>query len=272
MFQMDIKSLFFASILLFMVGCRADSSNDTPVITSFKGTIIPLYSHPADDAWKSLLELNTTLETIAIINPNNGPVECNTTMSDEYRIGINQLKSHSIKVMGYVHSRYGSRSVEVVEADITRYNECFSNLDGFFVDETNSSDASSPYYSRLYQFVKDQNASFQVVLNPGVYPQEKIVQASDITIIYENGGENYDAITPPAYISKYPSSKFALLGYSITQTAVTAEKLKKLNSFKIGYVYLTEDGVGDGNPWDTLSSYYGSLMEMLIPQNLYPLR
>jgi len=261
---MVLKSLSLAAIILVMVGCRADSNSETPVITSFQGTIIPLYSHPFDPAWSSLLEANTTLETIAIINPKNGPVECNTTMSDEYQVGINQLKTHSIKVIGYVYSKYGARPIDEVKTDIARYKECYTNLDGFFVDETNSSAQSASYYQQLSSFAKEGNGSQKVVLNPGVYPDEEIVQASDITIIYENGGEMYDAISPPTYISKYPSSKFALLGYSVAQTAVTSEKLKKLTSFKVGYVYLTEDGVNDDNPWDTLSSYYRSLMEMLL--------
>ncbi|MCX6074542.1 MAG: spherulation-specific family 4 protein [Campylobacterales bacterium] len=261
---MGIKSLLLAGIILCMVGCKADSSSTETFSPSFTGSIIPLYSYPTDEAWTSLSKVNTTLETIAIINPNNGPVECNTTMSDTYREGINQLKTHSIKVIGYVYTKYSARPVEVVEADITRYKECYPNLDGVFLDETNESAESALYYKRLYSFVKEDNASQKVVLNPGRYPDEEIVQASDITIIYENGGERYDAITPPEYISKYPSSKFALLGYRVPQTAVTAQKLEKLNTFRVGYVYLTNDGIGEDNPWDTLSSYYDSLMEMLL--------
>lgn len=259
---MEIKSLFLVLIIVLIYGCRADS-NDA---VSFKGTLIPLYSYPNDPAWEALLEANTTLETIAIINPHNGSVECNTTMSNDYKQGITKLKNNAIKVIGYVYTKYGARSVDVVESDITRYKECYPNLDGFFLDETNESAESAPYYKQLYSFVKEVNASQKVVLNPGLYPDEEIVQASDITIVYENGGEGYDAITPPAYVSKYPSSKFALLGYGVAQRAVTREKLKKLNSFKIGYIYLTDDGAD--NPWDTLSSYYNFLMGALISKPL----
>lgn len=263
---MIVKLLFLSAVVFFIVGCRANSSDTAerpPVAASFKGALIPLYSQPSDPAWTSLLEANITLETIAIINPNSGPLECNTTMSYEYREGINQLKSHSVKVIGYVYSKYGARPIEEVKADISRYKECYSNLDGIFVDEVNASSQSAFYYQELRSFIKEGNVSQKMVLNPGIYPDEEIAQASDITIIYENEGDGYDVIVSPAYASKYSSSKFALIGYGIAPSAVSEEKLKRLSSMNVGYVYLTEDGANGENPWDTLSSYYGSLMELL---------
>lgn len=258
---MLLKILFFLFILLFTYGCDASFENSNTAATSqpsIAGTLIPLYSHPTHESWNTLAELNTSLETIVIINPDNGPVECNTTMSSDYIEGIAKLKSASIKVIGYVSTQYAARSIDLVKADVALYYECFSNLDGIFFDEANSFAGSAEYYANLYTFVKETNSSQKVVLNPGTYPDEAIVQASDIVIVYENAGPNFDLLTPPSYISKYNAEKFALIGYDVLADSLTIEKL---TLDKIGYIYLTDDTLD--NPWDTLSSYYPSLMELL---------
>jgi hypothetical protein len=260
-----MQATFFTGLLIIIVGCGGSSDNttSTTVNSSFTGTLIPLYSYPTDSAWNALINTNTSLQTIAIINPNSGPVECNTSISDDYRMGIANLKAHSIKVIGYVYTSYGSRDTMAVKADIDRYRECFTNLDGIFLDETNSSSLSASYYEGINSYIKETNSSQLTVLNPGVYPDEAIVRTSDITVIYEDVGENYDAITSPTYVSQYSPSRFALLGYGVSPHAVTNTKLTKLKTVGVGYVYLTDDGSGGTNPWDSLSVYYTTLMEML---------
>jgi hypothetical protein len=262
-----VQATFLSFLLIIIVGCGgSDNSTNTSSNSSFSGTLIPLYSYPTDSAWSTLIDTNTSLQTIAIINPNNGPVECNTSITDDYRIGIASLKAHSIKVIGYVYTSYGSRDSITVKGDIDRYRECFSNLDGIFLDETNSSSLSASYYEGLNSYIKESNTSQLSVLNPGVYPDEAIVRASDITVIYEDEGENYDGVTPPAYASQYSPSRFALLGYGISQNSVTTTKLAKLKTARVGYLYLTDDGLGGTNPWDTLSGYYNTLTELLKVQ------
>ncbi|MGD9970488.1 MAG: spherulation-specific family 4 protein [Sulfuricurvum sp.] len=238
-------------------------SEDTDVMVNrvFVGTLIPLYSYPGDAAWDKLIRTDTTLRRLAIINPQNGPVACDRPATADYRNGIAKLKESSVQVVGYVYTRYAHRPMEAVKADIDRYRECFSNLDGIFLDETNSSTQSAPYYARINAYIKESNGSQLTLLNPGVYPEEAIVRASDITVIYEDEGDRYGAITPPPYVAEYPSSRFALLGYGISEEGVSDAKIASLKTAKIGYVYLSEDG-GD-NPWDTLSGYFERLMERL---------
>lgn len=261
---MIVKFVFFVATMLLILGCKMGTDGNGAILTPpalFKGALIPLYAYPTGPQWKALLDINTTVEIITIINPNNGPVDCNTTISQDYQVGIAQLKSKSIKAIGYVHTLYAARPIEEVKADVARYRECYSNLDGIFVDEANASAQSALYYQELSSFIKVGNSSQKVVLNTGTYPDEEIVRISDITVIYEKKGIAYDALTPPEYITRYPSEKFALLGYGVPQTEITSQKFQRLNTFKVGYVYLTNDNTN--NPWDTLTAYYISLMEML---------
>ncbi|MDD2829698.1 MAG: spherulation-specific family 4 protein [Sulfuricurvum sp.] len=224
-------------------------------ITHFRGTLIPLYTYPTDSSWQKVAQTAHTKETIAIINPNNGPVDCNTSVASDYRQGITKLKSSSIKIIGYVYTSYSARSEQTVKNDIDTYYSCYPDLDGIFLDETNSSADTNHYYDRLYRYIKDHNQSSRVVVNPGVYPDESIIRASDTTVIYEDSGMNYDTLSPPSYTLHYGAGRFALLAYN---APLTSAKISKLSTYQLGYIYLTNDTIP--NPWDTLTTYFESLI------------
>ncbi|MDD5051631.1 MAG: spherulation-specific family 4 protein [Sulfuricurvum sp.] len=224
----------------------------------FRGTLIPLYTYPSDSSWQKVAQTAHAKETIAIINPNSGPVDCNTSTASDYRLGISTLKASSVKAIGYVYTSYGARSEQAVKNDIDSYYGCYPDLDGIFLDETNSSADVNHYYDRLYRYVKDHNQSSRVVVNPGVYPDESVIRASDTAVIYEDNGMNYDTLSPPAYTLHYGAGRFALLGYGAT---INSDKITKLSSYQLGYIYLTSDTLP--NPWDTLTTYYDSLITFI---------
>lgn len=257
-----IQTMMLSLGTVLLVGCGGSEEESSPA-SSIVGTIIPLYSNPDDGSWDTLVQSSSTLTTIAIVNPNSGSVECNTSVASEYKLGLAKLQSHSIHAIGYVYTDFANRSIDSIKADIDRYRTCFPNLEGFFLDETNSSSLSAPYYETLNRYIKETNSSQLTVLNPGVYPEEAIVNTADIVVIYEEDGNGYDAINPPAYVSKYPSSRFALLGLDVRVGELSEVKIDILKTARVGYVYLTDDGINGTNPWDTLSSYYEVLIGML---------
>lgn len=257
-----ILTMILGLVTILLVGCDG-SEEESSSVSSAVGTIIPLYSSPDDGSWDTLVQSSSTLTTIAIVNPNSAPVECNTSIAYEYKLGLAKLQSHSIRAIGYVYTNYANRSIDSIKADIDRYRTCFPNLEGFFLDETNSSSLSAPYYQMLNNYIKETNSSQLTVLNPGVYPEEAVVDTADIVVIYENDGDGYDAINPPEYVSKYPSSRFALLGTDVSVGELSKVKIDILKAARVGYIYLTDDGVDGTNPWDTLSSHYEVLIEML---------
>lgn len=255
-------SLFLAFFLLSGCGGSEEKGETNTTEVSFSGTIIPLYSYPGEAAWDLILEEgNSTIETIAIINPSNGPVECNTTTANDYALGIAKLRGGAVRVIGYVYTSYGARNIAEVKNDVDRYYECFDGMGGIFFDETNQSSEAAGYYGDLSHYVREINGSNRVVLNPGIYPDEAIVQSADTVIIYEEGGVDFDHLSPPSYVQNYSPQRFALLGYGVSASAVNRDKLRGVSDHRVGYLYLTDDTLD--NPWDTLGSYYETFKTLL---------
>ncbi|MGZ9267494.1 MAG: spherulation-specific family 4 protein, partial [Sulfuricurvum sp.] len=258
--NLPIKNASFGGYVIHQLDTYADFNLSNAFLESkhFRGTLIPLYTYPTDESWNQIIKTNSNLETIAVINPQNGPISCSNVSLVDYQNGIKKLKENNIKVLGYVYTSYGARSLDKVKADIDLYYTCFNGMDGIFVDETNSSSVSSPYYQALYGYIKDHNLSSQVVINPGIYPDEAIIRASDVAVIYEEKSSEYNAIAVPAYVYNYTPGRFALLGYDTSDVSLEREQLEHFLDANIGYLYLTNDTLA--NPWDTLSAYYLKLL------------
>lgn len=86
---------------------------------------------------------NLASRTIAIINPNNGPIIDATTKA-AFIICINYLRNAGVKVVGYVHSKTGwpgpingYRSYSMVTADVDYWHNNYP-IDGIFVEETSA--------------------------------------------------------------------------------------------------------------------------------------
>ena len=99
------------------------------------GFLVPAYFSPNSGLWNGLNEAALRVPLIAIVNPNNGPANA---PSAGYKSVIDGLRTHGGEVVGYIYSSYTDRPLEMVKADIDRYDG-FYTIDGFFVDEMTKS-------------------------------------------------------------------------------------------------------------------------------------
>jgi hypothetical protein len=96
---------------------------------------IPLYIYP-DSRWDEVAAANSRVPFTAIINPDSGPDSGPPNFN--YEIGLNTLRNGCVTILGYIHTAYGTRSLDEVKADIDLYDKYF-DIHGIFVDETSSS-------------------------------------------------------------------------------------------------------------------------------------
>ena len=229
--------------------------------TSSTGIIVPLYSYPGS-YWNQVIQAKNahpSVPIVAIVNPNSGP---GSSVDSTYVSSIKQLQSAGITVLGYVYTSYGSRSTSAAEADITSYHNWY-NVNGIFFDEMSNVSGYESYYSTLTQYVKSHGMTMTVG-NPGTDTLSSYVGTVDNLVIYESPG--LPTISNLAgWHTSYAKSNFSMIAFGVglpTQSYVTS------TTSDVSYIYATDDNLP--NPYDTIPSYFGSLVAELDIGSVLP--
>src|SRR5665213_2413064 len=146
--------------------------------------LIPAYFYPKPSGdWDRMAIAAKSVPITAILNPVSG---LGASADPVYAAAVDKLESNGGKVIGYVHTSYGKRSLATVEAQVLAYHS-FYHLDGIFVDEMATDAADISYYSSLYSFIKNVDPSYEVIGNPGGKTIETYLTAptADVLVDYE---------------------------------------------------------------------------------------
>ena len=129
--------------------------------------VVPSYFNATGSVanWNSLVTSARKVPTTAILNPNSGP---GVKEDPNYAAAVAKLRAAGGKVLGYVSTSYGKRSLSAVVADINTYVALYK-VDGFFIDEMTSDSQMShiQFYQSIYNYIKGLNATYSVTANPG---------------------------------------------------------------------------------------------------------
>jgi hypothetical protein len=221
---------------------------------SRSGVIVPLYIYPGA-AWDRLVQVKNNyprVPMIAVINPNSGP---GGDQNPDYVTGIQSLHRAGIKILGYVHTGYASRSREAVVADIGAYEQWYE-LDGIFFDEMSTSAGNEDYYAYLADYAKSAGFKFTIA-NPAASILPSYIGTVDMLVIYEDAGLP-GALPLAGWHGDYARRNFALIAHSV-QTI--DESFVAGASEHVSYMYITDDV--PPNPYDTLPGYFEQLVAVL---------
>jgi|YelNatPaOPRAMG01_1025707.scaffolds.fasta_scaffold00125_39 hypothetical protein len=227
--------------------------------------IVPAYFDPSvSNYWNTMFAKAATMpgRLYAIANVNNGP---GSQYYSSYADVINKMHNNNGKVIGYVHTSYGNRTLNDVEADIDSWYSFYPSLDGIFIDEEANVAGKESYYSALYDYIKQKDSTSLVVTNPGTNTLESYLfyngkRIADVICIFESD-TGFDSWTPASWCSKYSRNNFYVLPYSTTESQYVS-RVNRAASYNIGWIYCTNDG-GD-NPWDTLPLYFDNFCDYLL--------
>lgn len=268
------RTLTFTLIFLVVI---VVSTQVTPVLayTLDSGIklelLIPLYSYPTwwdPDAylWDEVAEAHSQIPTTVIINPNNGPGgDCPNT---DYQEGLKELRDAGVTILGYAYTDYARRDIGKVRGEIDQYNNPCFGIDGIFLDGVSNKASNVGYYQELYAYVRSLPNLDYVFLNPGARTDELYLNVSDTIVIIEDYAKNWRAYQPDGYVAAYPAEQFAMLGHSVLETECLEEYIDLAVERNIGYVYLTDDIMP--NPWDTLPSFFDSLLTAMATKSSIP--
>jgi hypothetical protein len=216
------------------------------------GTIVPLYSYPTSAYWSQIISAKNShpsVPVIAVVNPNSGP---GTSVDSNYSTGIANLQAAGITVIGYVHTSYGARDAGTVEGEINSWKSFYPSINGIFFDEmAYQTNQYVSYYQTLDSYVRSLGMAYTVG-NPGADTLPDYVGTVNTILVYESSGVPGSLAS---WHANYAPSNFGVIPYNVpspdTSFIATARQT-------IGYIYMTDDNLP--NPWDTLASYFSTLL------------
>lgn len=228
------------------------------------GLLVPAYFYPGptDRHWPALALAAERVPVTVIVNPASGP---GNATDPAYTKAVNQIRAAGAKAIGYVHISYGKRPIEQVMADIDRYRT-FYELDGVFIDEMASGDSQEivAYQAGLIEQIRSRRPNWSIVVNPGVTPHAVHLGKgrADLVVNFENTADHWPAVptkntpvdAPLAHLVHTTSDEKAMR--TIVSGAANAG---------IQAVYVTDDVMD--NPWDTLPSWWMSMVEHIEALN-----
>ncbi len=196
--------------------------------------IVVPYFDPADPQWNQIYavadEYPNTIKYV-IINPCSGP--CGTTLSDDWKKVISNLKNRGIKTLGYIFNT--SESLE----NIDYYMKSQVPTDGIFFDNESSTD-NLKNFKQFSDYVHSLGGI--VYINPGYnYPQVNnyITSGStDIANIHELDSNKSEHVS---INDQLPPTKLSVILGNVTSSDEMVSKLTELASKGIGTVYVYGD-------------------------------
>ena len=240
-----LKCAILVALFVFLVAAKSPPASAVLCQKMF----IPAYFYPGS-LWTQATA-GAPIVDVMIMNPASGP---GTSQNSDYVTAVNNAKAAGIKVIGYVHTSYGARDINVVKGEVDLYKQWYG-VSGVFLDEVSSGAAALPYYQNVSAYIRSTNGTY-VALNPGVVPDQGYITLGDTTVIFEGTYNTYKTWSAPSWVTSYPASKFTHLVYATSTKNNMKSAITRSKNNRAGYVYVTNDVLP--NPWDTLPSAYWS--------------
>ncbi|MGF6768421.1 hypothetical protein P3T18_000891 [Paraburkholderia sp. GAS199] len=241
---------------LLVVGClNGTAFAATTATTPTTSLVVPSYFNATSSVanWNSLVTSARKVPTTAILNPNSGP---GTKVDANYAAATAGLRAVGGKVLGYISTSYGQRSLSAVVTDINAYVAMYK-VDGFFIDEMTSDSKMShiQFYQSIYNYIKGLNSAYTVTANPGTNIPELYASlpTADQFVVFESTAKSYAKYQPMSWQAAYPKNRFVHMVYG-----ATADQLPGIVQYSkahgAGGVYVTS--LAGGNPYKALPPYW----------------
>jgi hypothetical protein len=195
---------------------------------------VPAYFDDAD-LWSRMTASAPTTDMI-VLNPESGP---DVRRSDTWAAYTRAAQAAGITVVGYVQTDLGERDPALVKDEIDKYFAWYA-VDGIFLDETSNYAETLPYYRQLSEYVRAAQPRAKVVVNPGWWPEEEMMDFVDVVVTFEWTYDEYIKQQFPNWTLKYDPKRFMHIVYGVPGDAAAREVLNLARERNAGRVYLTD--------------------------------
>lgn len=273
----------------------AAAQTAAPAVTDARW-LVPAYANPCcaggPAMWSALIAAAQARpqQIAVIVNPASGPGA--SPIDPNYINAAGQgplvpLAATNALLLGYISTSYGSRDLNTVRAEMTRYFDAAYwrntsvRVDGFFFDEMDNNLADVGYYRQLRDHARSLAAGAVLVGNPGIYtyanPSGQVSYGAndygavfDALVLHEAGhlAVNHDYIAP-SWLGSPGAARPGFIAYGATTGMQVRVAMSRMLQRNAGYLYVTDDGLP--NPYDQLSSFWtqqlGWLDELVFADN-----
>jgi Spherulation-specific family 4 len=218
--------------------------------------LVPAYFGPegSPDPWDTMCE-DAPLGSTVILNPDNGPVKREAKVYDE---PMRFCEEHGQRVIGYVFTRYGKRSLGAVERAIAHYYSWYPGVEGIFLDEMAEAPTAKveTYYRRLAEYVHERGGV--VVGNPGDTAATSWQLGDlDTVVTFEGSAASYTLYSPPAWVLSAHPQQIANIVFGVSEASQMQADCKRAAADNAGFLYIT-DLPEKPDPYEALPSYWAA--------------
>ena len=218
--------------------------------------LIPAYFSPegSPDPWHTMCEAAPAGSTV-ILNPDNGPVK---RQAKVYAEPMQFCEEHGQRVIGYVYTKYGKRSIATVKKAIANYYRWYPAVEGIFLDEMAEVPSAKveTYYKQLTAYVHEKSGF--VIGNPGdtaTTPWQ--LGAVDQVVTFEGSAATYATYSPAPWVSAARPQQIANIIFAAATTSQMEADCAKAGEENAGSLYVT-NLPETPNPYEALPSYWAT--------------
>lgn len=268
-----------------VVACGASSGTQSAQL------VIPLYQYPLSAPktlapwWNDVrAAASSELPITVVISPAVGPANPATggAAYNDYLYALEQLRQNpNVRILGYVATGYGHRSLTDIVRDVTWYETGYkqsstgaSMIDGIFLDEVNNTTTYLQNYATVYANIHARTglAGCFVMGNPGCsVPVQSVSRPiADAFIVFEGTATNFYNNSMPSYVTNptYASIGFGAIVHGVSGSAAMLQVVNTGLARQLDYLFVTNDTMP--NPYDTGPSYWAEELAALRASYIAP--
>lgn len=250
----SIRSIVAVALALALSGIAATVAPAPALAAPLE--LVPAYFGPegSPDPWDTMCEDAPPGSTV-ILNPDNGPVKREAKVYSE---PMRFCEEHGQRVIGYVFTRYGKRSLTAVERAIAHYYSWYPAVGGIFLDEMAEVPTTKleAYYRQLAVYVHERGGV--VVGNPGdTAVTSWQLEDVDTVVTFEGPAASYAAYSPPAWVLSARPQQIANIVFGVSEGSQMEADCTKAAADNAGFLYVT-NLPEKPDPYEALPSYWAA--------------
>lgn len=235
------------------------------------GVYIPMFISPTSSANLNFYDTVATVKRahpsipiVAAINPAGGP---GTYQDPNFSSAINNLATSGVTVIGYTPTLYGSRNIDDIKSDISKYVAWYPGVHGIMLDEFANRAGYESKYANITAYAKGLGLQL-VIGNAGTDTSQSYIGTVDAIGITEGDGYAPQAwlqhcigcmaATANGWHYNYDKNNFWFARYAID--TLDPAYIREASKWA-GLVYIT-NGVSPTR-WDSLPPYFEQLVSAL---------
>src|SRR5215216_1119639 len=235
------------------------SSSTFTMLQSRIGCIIPLYVSPTSGLWNTIIsekQRRPNVPIAVVVNPTGSGV--GTAAQSAWTTLITNLNNANIITLGYVYTNFGEEAQITVEGEITNWKTFYPGVKGIFFAAMSNQASKQTYYTNLHTYARITRGFVTTCGEAGNDTPQTFFGSTcaDTIIVYEGFGAPL-----PANYSQYDALSDNNVGLIVLGLASMNHEWANQISAYAGWLYMTNDG--GANPFDTLPTYFSSLIDRL---------